>query len=430
MRTLARSWLIGAVLFMVSSVPAQAYKKIKCFMPQAPQVDLAGIDHLAVLDFKPGSSDDTEICKFISDKMIEYLLMEERGIQDIGGGLFSSGQKGATLVSGISSHCFDVIERSRLHQVLNEQHFGEAGYVTDDEVSRLGELMGVQVVCTGGAHGTLDEKTSYQEVHSSKKGTYTEKCVTRKATVTADIRILDTTTGQVLGVDTVSKSSSDKVCGGERALRELGIMFGECCTAIAWEFTNAVSPWFQFEEFELEKIKDKEAKDRADKAAEHAEDNELYKAWAIYSELYSADSYNPQYAYNLGILCEVTGDFARAAELYAEALTLKDEGRYRDAVERIESRMPLISFCDRSGMPIIVRDFESAASDESLTAEIITVKGDDRVSIYEKPETSSPVIVSVPKGIRLTVLGEEGSFYEVELKGGDHGYIEKENADK
>lgn len=416
------------VLILLIVAPVHAYKKIKLYMPEAPELQLGDASTIAVLDFKPANMLSEEAGKFIADKMIEYFLMEDRGIREIKGGLFSSDTKGTSMIEGLSTKCFKVVERSRLEAVLNEQEMTDIGLVDDAEAARIGQLLGVDVMLYGEV-SDFRKDTKKFETRTVNKKKVKVKCVLREVSVTASIRFVDSRTGEIIGTKRITKTQRDKKCDGDRSrLKDKAEMAALCANQIAWEFTNLINPWYARSVFELEKIKTDEFEDRAHEAAEAAEDLELGRAFAIYKDLYDSDPYNPKFLYNLGVLYEITGDFENAQEMYNNALMLKDEGKYKDAVERNSNRLYLISFYSNLGMEIVPFDFEKAAHNSSLAAVKLEVKGgsDDRIAVYAQANSSSNVQAKVPGGIQLEMIDQQGEWYHVKLLGNKEGFIHKD----
>jgi hypothetical protein len=429
-------FLSVCVALCVLSSDAAAYKKIKCFMPQAPEISLAGVKKVAVLDFTVNGGDSPDVGQFISNQMVKYLLQEGRGITEISGGIFSSSKEGRCLIPNLETGCFQVIERSRLQAVMAEAGIGESGLVQPDQSKKLGELAGIDVIITGDASSQI-KNTSGTEVHkyNENKQEYSRQveCLQRKVTVVANIRILDAKTGEILASRQESRSVEDKKCADSgKEIRGAGEMVGACASTIAWQFTNLFCPWFVLEEFELDKVKVKETKDEADKFCEAAENLDLPKAYAGFDKLYKGDSYNPQYLYNMGVLYEVSGDFGKAKEMYDGAASLMDEKRYKESAARIGKRVALVEFYKSIEHPITPFDMTAAAAAVDVTSRFVVVKGskNDRFDFYATPDLGAESVAKVPGGVRLKILEEKDGWVRVELLGGKQGYISGEKVEK
>jgi len=115
--------------------------------------------------------------------------------------------------------------------------------------------------------------------------------------------------------------------------------------------------------------------------------------------------------------------------MYEGAASLKDDNKYKESAKRINRRVVLVPFYANIGMAIVPNDFEAAASDASLTAQKIKVKGksQDRIDIMAEPNPGAAVVAKVPGEIQLEVISTEGEWYQVKLLGGKQGYIHKSN---
>jgi hypothetical protein len=155
-------WIIVLLMLFAVCSSVSAYKKIKVFMPQPPEVSLSGVKQIAVLDFKPGAGTSKEAGKYIADKIIEHLLTENRGIYDFQGGLLNSSFQGTTLMQGISTKCFSVVERSRLESVLKEQSMSADGLVDDAQAVEVGRILGVEILLYGDISVGAQDNTTYE----------------------------------------------------------------------------------------------------------------------------------------------------------------------------------------------------------------------------------------------------------------------------
>lgn len=103
----------------------------------------------------------------------------------------------------VKSGEFTVIERERLHTILAEQQLGMSGAVNPSTATRIGELLGVQVILTGSiTQFSIDRKSGGIGPVSAN---YTE------AESRLDVRIVDTTTGEIL---LVAEGDGKKRLGG------------------------------------------------------------------------------------------------------------------------------------------------------------------------------------------------------------------------
>lgn len=101
---------------------------------------------------------------------------------------------------------FRVLERSQLQAVLEEQNLGMSGRVRPDTAARIGQLVGAQYLVTGTvtAYETRSSGTgagiSFRGVSIGGKS--------EQAYIAVDLRVIDTTTGEIAYVRTVEGTSS------------------------------------------------------------------------------------------------------------------------------------------------------------------------------------------------------------------------------
>ena len=105
----------------------------------------------------------------------------------------------------VKSGKFMVIEREQLHHVLAEQDFGQSGRVTEQTAPQLGRLLGVAAVVYGSVSefGYLAADTGGRK--SGLGGLGVSKTTAR---VGIDVRMIDTTTGEIILADTASDEKS------------------------------------------------------------------------------------------------------------------------------------------------------------------------------------------------------------------------------
>ena len=85
---------------------------------------------------------------------------------------------------------FTVIERAQLEAILQEQHIGQNGLVNPATAAKVGQLLGVQLIMTGSITQFSIERT--QVGFRGIGGAYS------KAESRLDVRVIDTTTGEIL----------------------------------------------------------------------------------------------------------------------------------------------------------------------------------------------------------------------------------------
>lgn len=100
---------------------------------------------------------------------------------------------------------FQVFERDQLARVMEEQALGTSGLVTQQTAPQIGRLLGVQAI----VYGSVTEFSTQQD--SVGLGTFLGGVGFSRTTarVTIDIRLIDTTTGEILVAHTATGEESE-----------------------------------------------------------------------------------------------------------------------------------------------------------------------------------------------------------------------------
>lgn len=97
---------------------------------------------------------------------------------------------------------FTLIERKQLESVLNEQGLGQSGVITPQTAAKVGRVLGVQGIVIGNVTAfSIDRGGSSFGVGSYKRTT---------ANCTIDVRIVDTSSAEILFMDSASSSESSR----------------------------------------------------------------------------------------------------------------------------------------------------------------------------------------------------------------------------
>ncbi|MCX6639625.1 MAG: SH3 domain-containing protein, partial [bacterium] len=376
---------------------------------------------IAVLDFT-----GSEFAQGASDHLVSYLLLNNRG----------TSPQARIYQSGVTTKIYDVVERSQLNKIIEEQKFGQSGLIDDSQTSQLGKILGVNAIVSGSVSTgssdtwTKEKRTVYRKEEDGGNYEILVDVLTRKVNASVKIRIVSSETGQILGSKEAHKEASNSKDKDQiDEIPSPNIMISECIDQSCWEILNYMAPCFELVERELAKIKAKELKDKAATAAELAESGDLDKSYTIYYSLYQSDQYNPEITYNLGILDEAVGNFADAKAMYESALTLKsDEKDYLNAAQRVARSLDYTSALEKLGISCTKHEWnlnESAVA--AVMAQKILIKGgsSDRQEIRQGPDENSALLTKVPGGIELVLVEVAGDWFKVKLIDGKEGYIHK-----
>ncbi len=448
------------ITFFSLSNPAFSYKKVKCFVLVPPKKVLSGVKRIAILDFKTESSAEsekkinstekllyqiftdlkdykteksgTDYGKQFSDMLISALMENRRGIKKIKTGFLGmgSGKEGKTLQDGTFTNVFEVLERNQLMKIIEEKKLSASGLVADDQMVELGGMLGVQALVIGNVNYSFKD-TDYQQTRTKKKNgkkvSYKVNCQKRKVNINIRARIINAETGEILGSTKASRSIEKNHCDGDwGTLPSVDELVTQGLKDLLPKIADYFTPHYELRSLELEKIGTKKYKKQAEKAAKLAEDLKIDEAYFIYDAIYQDDPYNPKVLYNLGIMHEIVGNFDEALQYYQMAQQLKDEGRYRKAVKRMEKSIAFKNALAQMGIEI--RKHEFVLSEEKKLQSIakrVEIKGDrdKRYPIFQQPDSASEVIAKVPGGVTFPIIRKVKDWYLIQLLGNKQGYV-------
>jgi len=115
----------------------------------------------------------------------------------------------------VKSGNFMVIERQQLEQVMKEQQLGLTGAVTPQSAAQIGKLLGVELIVLGSVNEFGEKQSSVGGSVGSKisKGMFGLNKVgvdSKTARVGLDIRLVNTTTGEIVAADGIAEEESKK----------------------------------------------------------------------------------------------------------------------------------------------------------------------------------------------------------------------------
>jgi hypothetical protein len=426
MRKAVYSMLLATSMLVVGG--RSDAQTIKVFTLTPPDVVLVGVKRLAVLDLE-GSSGDV-----FSNALIEQLMQATRGLRAVKTGPFGLGEKeGRTLQDGARTNAFELVERSRLQDVLREQRLGQNGIVDSAQAAQVGRLLGVDAVLAGTLSDTSADKSwrgTRTVEQNGQRFQVPVNCVTREVKAVARVRVTHAETGRILATTEKAAGKKDEEC--EPSLDRLassGDLLGPVLGEIASALADYIAPHFELQEFDLKKVKGKDVEDLAKKAGDEAKELQVDDAFAIYKSLYDKDTYSPELAYNLGVLHEVVGNQSEAREYYGVACQLKEAKDCRKALERTARAASFQEALSSLGVQIAKHEFPT--SEEALasaTARSLEIRGkrEERTSVFAEPREGSDVVAAVPGGVTFVIIAEEGEWYRIKLLGGKEGYVHRD----
>lgn len=262
---------------------------------------------------------------------------------------------------------FTVLSRQDMVKVIAEQKLQSCELMDASTTSKVGKLIGAQAIINGEIASANAESSSYMEDREKclsyyKDGSgcaqyryYKVKCNTTQASVSANVNIVDIETGSIIYGDTLSKEYSADSCKAGIAL--MGLLqtapkqilskkqaLNRLASAIASEFVYKLTPNYIYfnvtllDSIELENVPDEIEKDFS-YALDYIKAARYDKAKNILEGLMNSfDGKSYAVAYDYGVVCEATGDFNKAKELYdvADGLTVEPVPEINLAINRID----------------------------------------------------------------------------------------------
>ena len=144
----------------------------------------------------------------------------------------------------VKSGKFIVVERDKIHKLMEEQKLGMTGAIDPNTAAKVGRILGLNAIVTGSVSqfGVRTEGSEYIVTQSKRQ----------VAEVTVDIRVVDVETGQVLYADS-GKGEAKKTWGGVLGLGTRGgydeTLEGEALRAAVVQFVDNIysqvnqKPW-------------------------------------------------------------------------------------------------------------------------------------------------------------------------------------------
>lgn len=145
--------------------------------------------------------------------------------QDETGGLFLQGGVGRALTQMLTNElssraAFTVVERQKLRAVLEEQDLSASGRVSPETSIAIGKLTGAQYLVTGTVSAfEQDEETRYKSGFLGMGGRV--ETVSHGGYLAVDLRVIDTTTGEIAYSRTVEGRTAGSVKSGRTGTQSM-----------------------------------------------------------------------------------------------------------------------------------------------------------------------------------------------------------------
>jgi curli biogenesis system outer membrane secretion channel CsgG len=107
----------------------------------------------------------------------------------------------------VESGQYIVVERNELDAILKEQGLGQSGLVTQQSAAKVGQLLGVEMMVTGSI-SEFGEKKSKVGGGIGSFGGFNIGVATKTARVAVDIRLVNTSTGEIIAAKSADGEDS------------------------------------------------------------------------------------------------------------------------------------------------------------------------------------------------------------------------------
>ena len=247
---------------------------------------------------------------------------------------------------------FTVVSRNDLKKILAEQKLQNSGLVSDENIVKVGELIGAQAIISGHVSPATQQDSNFYEERlrcanskCSKLEAYAVRCMKRVVGLSAELRVVDITKGDIIYAQNLSKHATFKHClDDSRAIPSREMAAQNLAQRIANDFTYKLTPHYKQLNVSLLDDPDLDYTDKQEKLLEislkYIEQGRYDKAEKLLMDLIdSTDSKSYVAFYNLGVIKEAQGNYKEAKEYYeyADNLMIEPVEEINSAVIRIRS---------------------------------------------------------------------------------------------
>lgn len=260
---------------------------------------------------------------------------------------------------------FNLIDRTKIENVLREQVFSKSGLIDDKTASKVGKLIGAKGIYTGrvneaiatDSHSTQEReecaqrKITYDKDGNSHEGKclrwrkYNVSCTQREAIFSFTPKLIDVETGRILYSNNITGRAGSFTCQDQGILLSRQDLIREAIKKAKISFKQDVAPFYVTFTIKLMDSKDgiteKAAEQKMDLGLDFAKNNRLDRACELWEEAKNLSPNCPSLIYNLAICAEARGDMETALNLYVKAdRTLnKPDERITAGIMRTSARL-------------------------------------------------------------------------------------------
>jgi len=247
---------------------------------------------------------------------------------------------------------FTIVSRNDFNKIVEEQKIQNSGLVDQKTVVDIGNLIGAQAIISGNVGRTTAQNTYFYERRSrcaDKKCKeliyYKVRCKKRIVGLSAELRMVDVSQGDIIYADTMNRSRTYTHCSDDsRALPSREMAAQNLAESIANNFIYKLTPHYRNFRVVLLEEGDLDYSDEQEKLLEvsltYIDQGRFDKAEQFLTQLIdSTDSQSYVAFYNLGVVKEAQGNYVEAKEYYenADHLMIEPVEEINAAVIRINS---------------------------------------------------------------------------------------------
>ena len=247
---------------------------------------------------------------------------------------------------------FTIVSRNDFNKIVEEQKIQNSGLVDQETVVEIGNLIGAQAIISGNVGRATAQDSYFYEKRSrcaDKKCKeliyYKVRCMKRVVGLSAELRMVDISQGDIIYADTMNRSRTFTHCSDDsRALPSREMAAQDLAESIANNFIYKLTPHYRNFRVVLLEDPDLDYNDKQEQLLEvslkYIEQGRFDKAEKFLIDLIDSTGSQSYVAfYNLGVVKEAEGNYLEAKEYYenADNLMVEPIQEINAAVIRINS---------------------------------------------------------------------------------------------
>jgi hypothetical protein len=256
---------------------------------------------------------------------------------------------------------FTMANRLKINEILEEQKFNKSGYIKEEEQIKLGEILGVNSIITGGIKNINIQSSKYKvrrtnynscveyiNLNKNKRvcqryANYYITCESKKYYLNTNISILNIETSENIYIKNFKASYEQDKCPDQyKNLLSNKEIFDNLSKKISSEFVKEITPKYYKYEVEILENPDidytEEEEELLEASIELIKQNRLERASVLISKLIKSTKSKSYVAlYLKGVIKESNGNLEEARKLYKESeyLTIKPIKEISKSLNRI-----------------------------------------------------------------------------------------------